>query len=175
MEAFSQAGFGSFDYPAVSQWDPGWQVYPTDLNGDGRTDLFLLNAAGVHVSALSRATGNFDYGGVGTWSPGWTVAPGDLNADGRADLFLYNPASGMWVDAFSDGAGNFIYPGVSQWDPGWSVRPTDFNEDGRGGILLSRADGTWIQATNTGTATFSYAVGNWGTGWTIFTRRPSDR
>ena len=41
----------TFDYPASGQWDPGWQVYPADLNGDGRTDLFLLNAAGVHVSA----------------------------------------------------------------------------------------------------------------------------
>ena len=26
--------------------DPGWQLHPADLNGDGLTDLFLLNARG---------------------------------------------------------------------------------------------------------------------------------
>jgi hypothetical protein len=48
---------------------------------------------------------------------------------------------------------------------------TDLNADGRGDIVLSRADGTWIQATTTGAATFTYTVGNWGTGWTVYTRR----
>ena len=109
VEAFSQEGFGTFDYPASGQWDPGWQVTGADLNGDRRTDLFLLNAAGMHVSALSRASGSFDYVGGPRWLPGWSLAPGDLNNDGTTDLFLYNPANGIWSEAFSDGAGDFTY------------------------------------------------------------------
>ena len=141
VEAFSQAGFGGFDYPATGQWDPGWQVTAADLNGDRRTDLFLLNAAGVHVSALSAATGGFNYVAGAPWTPGWSVAPGDLNNDGNADLFLYNAANGVWAEAFSDGAGDFTYA-TGVWDPGWSVTMTDFNADGSGDLLLSRADGT---------------------------------
>ena len=44
-----------------------------------------------------------------------------------------------------------------------------------GALILTRPDGTWIQATNTGIGTFNYAAGNWGTGWTIFTKRLGDR
>jgi beta-lactam-binding protein with PASTA domain len=172
VEAFSQAGLGTFDYPASGQWDPGWQVIPADLNGDGRTDLFLLNAAGVHSSALSRATGGFDYVGGPQWAPGWSVAPGDLNGDGTADLFLYNSATGMWIEAFSDSIGGFSFSTVGHWDPGWTAAMTDVNGDGRGDIVLSRADGMWVQATYTGVATFTYTAGNWGPGWMAYARRP---
>ncbi len=139
------------------------------------TDLFLLNAAGVHVSALSRAVGGFDYAGGPEWSPGWSVAAGDLNGDSRADLFLYNPVTGWWVEAFSDGAGGFTFSPVGTWDPGWTVGVTDFNDDGKGDIILTRPDGTWVQATNTGIGSFNFAAGNWGTGWTVFTKRLGDR
>ena len=61
------------------------------------------------------------------------------------------------------------------WDPGWTVAITDFNADGRADVLLSRPDGAWVQATNTGTASFTYVAGNWGTGWTVFVRKPSDQ
>jgi hypothetical protein len=79
--------------------------------------------------------------------------------------------TGGWVEAFSDSAGGFTYSTPGTWDPTWSIAVTDLNADRRGDIVLSRADGTWIQATNTGLGTFSYAAGNWGVGWTTFTRR----
>ena len=175
VEAFSRAGIDTFDYPASGRWDLGWQVIPADLNGDGRTDLFLLDTAGVHVSALSRAAGGFDYAGGARWSTDWLATAGDLNDDGRIDLFLYNAATGVFVEAFSDRAGGFTYsPG--QWEPGWSVAMTDFNEDGRGDLILWRQGGTWVQATNTGDATFTYATGNWtGVDWKIYARRSGDR
>jgi hypothetical protein len=118
---------------------------------------------------LSRAGGGFDYVGGPAWAPGWSVFPGDLNSDGASDLFLYNATTGAWVEAFSDGAGGFNYPALGNWDPGWTVGGSDFNQDGAGDIILSRADGTWVQATNTGSGTFAYAAGNWGTGWAVFT------
>jgi subtilisin family serine protease len=175
VEAFSQPGFGTFEYPASGQWDPGWQVIRGDLNKDGRTDLFLLNAAGVHVSALSLAAGGFDYVGGPQWSSGWSVAPGDLNGDAASDLFLYNAATGVWVEELSDGSGGFTQAASGTWDPGWTEAITDLNADARADVLLTRADGVWIKATHTGTGTFTFAAGNWGTGWTVFVRKPSDQ
>ncbi|MEO8255726.1 MAG: hypothetical protein ABI868_00115 [Acidobacteriota bacterium] len=171
VEAFSQPGLGTFNYPASGQWDPGWQVIRADLNGDSRTDLFLLNATGEHVSAVSRAGAGFDYAGGPPWAAGWSVSAGDLNGDGATDLFLYNPTSGVWIEAFSDGVSGFDYSPLGNWDPAWSIAVTDLNTDGRGDVILSRADGMWIQATNTGPGTFSYAAGNWGGGWRVLTRR----
>ena len=170
IEALSQAGVGTFDYPAEGQWDPGWRIAPARLNDDGRTDLLVYNAAGMHVSALSRAAGGFDYVGGPLWPQGWSVTPGDLNNDGETDLFLYNPINGSWTEAFSDGAGGFTYA-AGQWDSGWQVAVTHLNTDGRGDVLVGRADGTWVRAVNTNGGTFSYSTGNWGTGWTILAAR----
>ena len=139
IEAFSQSGFGTFDYPASGQWDPGWQITPGDLNADGRADLFLLNAAGAHVSALSPRGWRLRLRcGIARGRPGWSPFAVDLNGDRNADLFLYNAATGSWTKAFSDGFGNFTYePG--SWDAGWTVAITEFNDDGRGDVMLSRA------------------------------------
>ena len=174
VQALSQAGVGTFDYPASGQWDLGWQLHAADLDGDHLTDLVLYNAAGVHISALSRADGGFDYPAVGQWDAGWTIAPGDLDGDGRTDLFLYDAATGIWQEAYSDGAGGFTYAG-GQWDAGWTVGVTDVNGDGHADILISNSLGVWVQATNTGTGTFTYTAGNWGGGSTVFTQRPSAR
>jgi hypothetical protein len=52
------------------------------------------------------------------------------------------------------------------------VGVTYFNGDGFADLLLSRADGTWVQATVRGRGTFTYIVGNWGPEWTVFSRNP---
>ena len=93
---------------------------------------------------------------------------GNLN-DGPADLFFYHAGTGMWSEALSDGLGGFAYAS-GQWDAGWTVAITDFNDDGQGDLLLSRADGTWVRATNAD-GTFTYVAGNWGTGWTVYANR----
>ncbi len=51
------------------------------------------------------------------------------------------------------------------------MRITDLNNAGRADLLLSDANGTWVQATNTGIGTFDYAAGNWGTGWTVYANK----
>ena len=137
VEAFSQDGFSGFDYPASGQWDPGWQVIPADLNGDGRMDVFLLNAAGGHVSALSRPGGGFDYVGGPQWSPGWSVAPGDLNDDGTDGSLSLQPDDrhlGRGLQRWRRG----FHLRMGQWDPGWAVAVTHFNDDGRVDLMLSR-------------------------------------
>ena len=60
-----------------------------------------------------------------------------------------HPETGVWLEAFSDGAGGFTHAG-GRWDPGWSVAVTYVNGNGFADLILSRADGTWVQATVTG-------------------------
>jgi hypothetical protein len=55
-----------------------WGVYPTDLNGDGRTDLFLYNAGtGQYFQAWNLFLGSFAYFGGG-WDVGFTVLAGPI-------------------------------------------------------------------------------------------------
>ena len=111
VEAFSQAGIGTFDYPASGQWDPGWRMTPADLNGDGRTDLFLLNAAGRARERAEPRGRRLRLRRRAAVGAGLVGRAGDLNDDGRTDLFLYKSDTGVWVEAFSDGAGGFTYRG----------------------------------------------------------------
>ncbi|MEO8256714.1 MAG: FG-GAP-like repeat-containing protein [Acidobacteriota bacterium] len=170
-KAVSQAGFGAFDFLAGGQWGPGWVIQAADLNGDGRTDLVLSEAAGFHISALSRPDGAFDYPVEGQWEVGWAIATGDLDGDGRTDLFLYNAATGAWKVAYSDGTGDFTYQ-QDHWGAGWTVGVTDADGDGRADILLSEAGGVWVQATSVGPGIFTYSGGTWTPGSTVLTQKP---
>jgi len=174
LEAVSQAGAATFDYPASGLWTPGWKVSPADLDGDGRTDLVLLNATGAYARALGRADGGFAPLVTGQWDAGASITTGDLNADGLDDVFVSTPATGGWVEALSDGTGEFTTV-VGQAVPGYGVTLTDIDADGAGDVLFTRADGVWVLGTNTGVGTFTYTQGSWGSGWTVFTRMPPNR
>ena len=162
--------------PGVGAVGSGLAGDPADLNGDGRTDLFLLNAAGVHVSALSLRRRRLRLrrrAAVGRRAG--RSLPGDLNSDGRTDLFLYNPTTGVWVEAFSDGVGGFTSRRLGQLGSGLDGGDDRLQRGRPRRPAPVAPDGMWVQATNTGDGTFAYTAGNWGTGWTVFTNRPSDR
>jgi hypothetical protein len=54
-------------------WSSGWQLYPTDLNGDRRTDFLLYDpSTGAWYQARNLVTGSFSYSS-GSWAPGLTI------------------------------------------------------------------------------------------------------
>ena len=67
-------GLVSTPGPGGSQtWSLGWNIYPTDLNGDGRTDFLLYHpGTGVWYQARNIFIGNFAYS-TGTWSPNLVI------------------------------------------------------------------------------------------------------
>jgi hypothetical protein len=55
------------------------------------------------------------------------------------------------------------------------VNVTDFNADGRADLLMSNVTGVFVQLVNTSDGVFTASAGAWGSGWKVFTRRPTDR
>src|SRR5207253_2603452 len=71
----------------------GWHVqHLADFNGDGKTDILLVNdvTRGVYVCEMNGSALGAN-GLAGTLADGWHFADtGDFNGDGKADLLLLN-------------------------------------------------------------------------------------
>lgn len=107
---------------------PGLDVHPTDLDGDGRDDVFAYNPTDGHwITALNLSAGRFA-STSGSWTLDWTLATGDLTGDGRGDVVLYDPVIGFWFECITLGPGVFTYRAGS-WLAGAAlisrVPPTD--------------------------------------------------
>ena len=124
IQALNNAGDGTFTY-TLGNWDSSWTVVPSDLDGDGLTDMFVYNFTnGVWVKCFVDGSGGFKGYAVGNWDPGWTFYTADLNGDGRDDFFLYNRTNGVWVEAFSQaGFGGVRLPGVGAVGSGLAGHP----------------------------------------------------
>ncbi|MFB3855019.1 MAG: FG-GAP repeat domain-containing protein [Vicinamibacterales bacterium] len=121
----------SFTYGCSSdqtKFAPGRVVRGMDLNSDGRTDVFLYNAATTPLNGVAGEWQEWIHNGSGVfsgpfgggWSPNWEESVFDANRDGASDLFLYDPASGLWYVAMNAGVGSFNYTG-GNWGPRLAV------------------------------------------------------
>jgi FG-GAP-like repeat/FG-GAP repeat len=158
--------------PAVNQFPGALAV--GDFNGDGKTDIAVLNFTGSSVTIL-----------LGNGHGGFTAAPsspavggnpdsiavGDLNGDGKLDLAVVNFEDSDVSILLGNGDGSFTaaaYPTVGS-QPG-TVFLGDTNGDGKldlvvntdfspfVNILLGRGDGTFIAAPTPTAPTGSLAL-----------------
>lgn len=142
-------------------------THRSDVNGDGRTDIFWRNASTGDMAAwLMNASGSAVaavplYGRVDlTWQ---IKGIGDFNADGRADV-LWQHNSGtvvIWLmNASGTGISSVLTIG-SVPNPDWQIKGVgDFNGDGRFDILWQHASGmvvNWLMSdTGIGVYSISY-------------------
>jgi glucose/arabinose dehydrogenase/fibronectin type 3 domain-containing protein len=140
-------------------------VATADLNGDGKLDLAVVNAASDTVSVFFGA-GNGTFGTQTAWAVGdepKSVKIADLNGDGKLDLVTANQGDGSSSVLLNTGSGAFSpkvdYPACNN-NKAHEVAVADFNRDTRPdlaltchgnnfiSVLLGNGDGSFGAATN---------------------------
>ena len=116
-----------------------------DLNADGRTDLAILDKAGVGV-LLNKGDGSFTIAGHFGGSGLNAFALGDVNGDGLADMVATHPGTedvdggddvlGDAVLFLNMGAGHFAPPAVLTSAYPRVVALGDVDDDGRLDLLI---------------------------------------
>ena len=119
---------GVTGFTGVMVLDPatGWEVKDTgDFNGDGKTDLMILNAATnvIAVILLDGATIDSTFPLTGPPSHWEVVNVGQYNNDGEADLLIQDTITGDAIIGLQSGGTITSFTGVTNVDlaGGWTL------------------------------------------------------
>ncbi len=123
-----------------------WGVVATDINNDGRMDLFVANDTMPNFLFANRGRGKFEEIGLqsgvgysldGRARSGMGVDAADFNQDGWEDLFVSNVDQEMYSiyknnhdETFDDMAGQTGIGSVTRLMSGWGVKFFDYDNDG---------------------------------------------
>ncbi|HMI51734.1 MAG TPA: CRTAC1 family protein [Candidatus Saccharimonadales bacterium] len=129
-----------------------WGVVATDVNNDGRMDLFVANDTVANFLFLNRG-GKFEevglaadvaYSADGRARSGMGVDSADFDEDGRMDLFVANIDQEIFAlyrnlqgETFEDVA---IEQGIgmaTRWMSGWGLKFFDYDNDGNMDLILA--------------------------------------
>jgi hypothetical protein len=154
-----------------------YSVAAADINGDGKPDLVVANAAGNSVSVLlnTTATGASTPSfapqqtfATGTGSEPIAVAVGDLNGDGLPDIAVANELNGtasVLINTTAPGASTTSFSPQQTFAVGYvpfGVALGDLNGDGKPDLLVANLGGNNIRillnTTAPGATTPSFAT-----------------
>ena len=133
-----------------------WGVVATDINNDGRMDLFVANDTVANFLFANRGNGRFEeigtpagvaYSAEGRPRSGMGLDSGDFNQDGWMDLFVANIDHEMYSlyennhdETFDDQA---LATGIGQATrlmSGWGLKFFDYDNDGNLDLLLANGN-----------------------------------
>lgn len=144
----------SFD---VQRWTGAWgsdgHISTGDLNGDGKTDIFMWKDAikswMVNISTGNGFTIQNWVHSYGTTAPVYT---GDLNHDGKTDVFFWDESEKVWRVNLSTGNSFLAKPWSGAWGTDGPINVGDLNGDGKDDVFMWR-DGSkdWTVNISTGT------------------------
>ena len=133
-----------------------WGVVATDVNNDGRLDLFVGNDTVPNFLFMNRANGKFEetatYAGVayssdGRARSGMGVDSADFNEDGWMDLFVANIDGEMFAiyqnnhdETFDDQAGPTGIGAATRLMSGWGLKFFDYDNDGNLDLFLANGN-----------------------------------
>jgi hypothetical protein len=128
-------------------------VVATDINGDGRMDLFVANDTVQNFLFANRGKGKWEeialasevgFSANGTPRSGMGVDAGDINGDGRQDLFVANVDQEMFSlyrnegnESFADVAGPHGIAQATRLLSGWGLKFFDYDNDGHVDLILA--------------------------------------
>ncbi len=132
-----------------------WGVVATDINNDGRMDLFVANDTVANFLFVNRANGKFEeigqpagiaYSDEGRPRSGMGVDSVDLNQDGWMDLFVANIDHEAYAlyqnnhdETFDNIAAATGIANVTRLMSGWGLKFFDYDNDGNMDLMI--ADG----------------------------------
>jgi enediyne biosynthesis protein E4 len=130
-----------------------WGVVATDVNNDGRMDLFVANDTVQNFLYINRGNGKFEeigapagvaYSEAGRPRSGMGVDSADFNQDGWMDLFVANIDHEMYSlylnnhnEAFDDEAGSTGISSATRLMSGWGLKFFDYDNDGNLDLIIA--------------------------------------
>jgi hypothetical protein len=133
-----------------------WGAVATDINNDGRLDLFVANDTTANFLFMNRGNGRFEevgavagvaYSEAGRPRSGMGVDSADFNQDGWMDLFVANLDHEMYSlyennhdETFDDQAGPTGIGSATRLMSGWGLKFFDYNNDGNLDLFLSNGN-----------------------------------
>ena len=133
-----------------------WGVVATDLNNDGRLDLFVSNDTVPNFVFMNRGKGRFEengtyagvaYSGDGRARSGMGLDSADFNQDGWMDLFVANIDLERFSiyennhdETFDDQAGPTGIGMATRLMSGWGLKFFDYDNDGNLDLLLANGN-----------------------------------
>ncbi len=134
----------------IREMSSGWTVTgAADVDGDGRSDLLLANAAsGGMAYWIMNGHEPVRYSPVLAQPAGYSqAAVGDFNGDGKADIVWARASDRSLLLWAGDGVGFAAQP-IGVYSAGWTVAGAgDIDGDGKSDLLLTHATGAfayWI-------------------------------
>jgi hypothetical protein len=129
-----------------------WGVVATDINNDGRMDLFVSNDTMANFLFVNRG-GRFEemglaadvgYSDAGRARSGMGVDSADFNEDGWMDLFVANIDEEIFSLYKNNGDGTFddvaMPAGIgmaTRWMSGWGLKFFDYDNDGNLDLIVA--------------------------------------
>jgi enediyne biosynthesis protein E4 len=133
-----------------------WGAVATDINNDGRLDLFVANDTTANFLFVNRGGGRFEeigapagvaYSEAGRPRSGMGVDSADFNQDGWMDLFVANIDHEMYSlyqnnhdETFDDQAGTAGIASATRLMSGWGLKFLDYDNDGNLDLFLSNGN-----------------------------------
>ncbi len=133
-----------------------WGVVATDINNDGRMDLFVSNDTVANFLFANRGNGKFEeigepagvaYSEAGKPRSGMGLDSADYNQDGWMDLFVANLDKEFFSiyqnnrdETFDDKANATGIGAATRFMSGWGLKFFDYDNDGNLDLFLSNGE-----------------------------------
>jgi enediyne biosynthesis protein E4 len=133
-----------------------WGAVATDINNDGRMDLFVANDTTANFLFVNRSNGQFEeigaqagvaYSEAGRPRSGMGVDSADFDEDGWMDLFVANIDHEMYSlyrnnhdETFDDRAAQTGIASATRLMSGWGLKFFDYDNDGNLDLFLSNGN-----------------------------------